>query len=168
MDEFVNGLVASEAEPSLAGELELFGRLVGTWRVENRHRVGPDAEWRPAERTWVFSWIVAGRAVQDVILGGPPGRDVTGTTVRAYDPRIAGWRVHWFGTANEDYCSLIARGHGDDGIRQDGVEHAPDGDIPIRWNFSAITRDSFTWDGWSSAGGGSWWLEQHMDAQRLS
>jgi hypothetical protein len=167
MDGFVAGLVASDAEPTLADEIELFGRFVGSWQVENRYRPGPDAPWRTAARTWVFSWIVGGRAVQDVILGGPPGQEVAGTTVRAYDARIAAWRVHWLGTANGDFCSLIARAHGADGIRQDGVEHLPDGAVPIRWNFSAITPESFTWDGWSSAGGGPWWHEQHMDARRI-
>ncbi len=179
MNEFVSGLVAGEAQPALVDELALFGRFIGSWQVQNRYRVGPTADWITAERTWVFSWIAGGRAVQDVILGGPPRREVAGTTMRAYDPRIGAWRVDWFGTAAANYCSLIARPHGDDGIRQDGVEHTADGDIPIRWNFSAIRVDAFTWDGWSSAGasarsshraggGGSWWLEQHMDARRIS
>ncbi|MFH8251236.1 hypothetical protein ACH3VR_12770 [Microbacterium sp. B2969] len=169
MSDFVSGLVADAPEPTLAAELDLFGRLVGEWRVENRYRSSPDDEWTTSARTWVFSWIAGGRAVQDVILGSDRGDEpvVAGTTVRAFDPRIGAWRVNWFGTLHANFGTLIARPHGDDGIRQDGVEHLPDRDTPIRWNFSGITRDTFTWDGWSSADGGeTWWLEQHMDARR--
>ncbi|WP_243075352.1 hypothetical protein [Microbacterium sp. SS28] len=171
MSDFASTLVADAAEPSLAAELALFGRLVGRWRVENRYRASPEGEWTTSERTWIFSWIAGGRAVQDVIVGSDRGRDpvVAGTTVRAYDPRIGAWRVDWFGTFHANYGALIARAHGDDGIRQDGVEFTPEGDIPIRWNFSDIAEDSFTWDGWSSAdGGATWWLEQHMDARRIA
>ena len=171
MSDFVSGLVADAPEPSLAAELDLFGRLVGSWRVQNRYRSSPEEDWGSAERTWVFSWVLGGRAVQDVILGSDRGDDpvIAGTTVRAYDPRIGAWRVNWFGTLHSNYGSLVARAHGSDGIRQDGVELLADRDIPIRWNFSDITPDSFTWDGWSSADGGeTWWLEQHMEAARLS
>ncbi|MEU1971475.1 hypothetical protein ABZ477_07455 [Microbacterium sp. NPDC019599] len=170
MSDFASSLVATTPEPSLAGELDLFGRLVGRWRVENRYRATPYAEWSASARTWIFSWIAGGRAVQDVILGSDRGDEpvVAGTTVRAYDARVGAWRINWFGTLHSNYGALIARAHGDDGIRQDGVEFTPGGDIPIRWNFSAITSDAFAWDGWSSLDGGrTWWLEQHMDARRL-
>ena len=169
MTDFADVLLASVAAPDLATELDLFGRLVGRWHVRNRYRPSPEASWNESDREWTFSWIAGGRAIQDVIVGSD--RDaapvVAGTTVRAYDPRIAAWRVEWFGTLHANYCSLIARAHGADGIRQDGVEHLADGDVPIRWNFSDITADSFSWDGWSSVDGGrTWWLEQHMDASR--
>ncbi|GAA1996192.1 hypothetical protein [Microbacterium ulmi] len=169
MSDFASHLIADGPEPSLAGELDLFGRLTGTWRVRNRYRSGPAEPWAETERRWIFSWIAAGRGIQDVIVGGDRSGDeaVAGTTVRAYDPAIDAWRVNWFGTQHGFFCALIARPHGADGIRQDGVEFTRGGDIPIRWNFSDITPDSFTWNGWSSPdGGATWWLEQHMDAVR--
>ncbi|QIG39209.1 hypothetical protein G5T42_06680 [Microbacterium sp. 4R-513] len=171
MSDFVSGLVADAPDPSLAAELDLFGRFVGSWRVQNRYRSSLDEEWTSAARTWIFSWVLGGRAIQDVIIGSDRGDDqvAAGTTVRAYDPRIGAWRVNWFGTLHANYGALIARAHGGDGIRQDGVDFRADRDVPIRWNFSDITADSFTWDGWSSADGGeTWWLEQHMEAVRQS
>ncbi|WP_353807588.1 hypothetical protein [Agromyces sp. SYSU T00194] len=171
MSEFARALEASAPEPSLAGELALFGRFVGTWAVRNRYRPGPEADWVESERTWIFSWIAGGRAVQDVIVGSDRGAEpvTAGTTVRAYDPALGAWRVQWFGTLHGNHCALVARAHGDDGIRQDGVEFVDGAEVPIRWNFSAIGDDAFEWDGWSSAdGGATWWLEQHMRATRVT
>jgi hypothetical protein len=170
-DRFETALVASGPDPAIADELDLFGRFVGEWRIRNRWRAGPDAAWNHSESVWLFQWIVGGLGIQDVIVGrdaaGAPAS--AGTTVRAYDPTIGAWRVTWFGLRHGNHCTLLARPHGADGIRQDGVESASGGDIPIRWNFSDITADSFAWDGWSSAdGGATWWLEQHMDVERVA
>lgn len=170
MTDFAELLIADRPDPSHASDLDLFGRLVGTWRVRNRFRGGPDDQWSETDREWTFSWIVDGRGIQDVIVGSDreAAPVVSGTSVRAYDTRLGVWRVHWLGMLHDSYCSLIARPHGPDGIRQDGVEFTPDGEIPIRWNFSGITSETFAWDGWSSAdGGATWWLEQHMDAERV-
>lgn len=170
MNDFASLLTADGPEPKLAAELDLFGRFVGSWRVRNRYRPGPDAPWTSSDREWVFSWVAGGRGVQDVIVGNDRGDEpvVAGTTVRAYDAQLGAWRVHWFGMLHGNYCSLIARPHGGDGIRQEGFEHTPSGDVPIRWDFSDITGDSFAWDGWSwSDGASEWWLEQHMDVERV-
>src|SRR6478752_675282 len=107
MSAFVSGLVADAPEPTLTAELDLFGRLIGTWRVENRYRSSPDDPWASAGRTWIFAWIAGGRAVQDVILGSDRGPEplAAGTTVRAYDPRIDAWRVNWFGTLHSNYAA---------------------------------------------------------------
>jgi hypothetical protein len=169
MDGIAQHLIAPGPEPELADQLNLFGQFVGTWTVRNRYRPDPRSEWAEGERTWVFSWVLGGRAVQDVILGsdrdGHPAV-VAGSTMRAFDPALSGWRVNWFGTLHANFGSLIARGHEADGIRQDGVEYTTAGDVPIRWNFSGITERSFSWDGWSQSRDGTWWLEQHMDAER--
>jgi len=168
-NDFARLLVAPGADDSLGPDADLFGRLVGTWRVRNRYRSAPGDDWRFSERTWTFAWIAGGRAVQDVIVGSDRGGDTqfAGTTVRAFDGRIGAWRVNWFGTLHANFGALTARSHGPDAIWQDGVEFTPDGEIPIRWNFSEMTDAAFSWDGWSSADGGStWWLEQHMDAVR--
>jgi len=153
-----------------APEFDLFARFTGEWRVRNRLRASPDGEWVEAERTWVFAPVLGGRAVQDVLIGTRDDgvRYALGTTIRAYDPAIEGWRVHWMGAAHGNFVSVIARPHGADGIRQDGVEHLGERAIPVRWNFSEITDRSFAWQGWSSADDGrAWWLEQQMEARRV-
>ncbi|GAA5032484.1 hypothetical protein ACFQRL_04450 [Microbacterium fluvii] len=169
MSDFADVLLAAGPAADLPADHDVFGRLVGSWRVRNRYRASAESEWAESERDWIFSWVAGGRAIQDVIVGSDRGDEpvIAGTTIRAFDPRIGAWRVNWFGTLHANYGALIARAHGADSIRQDGSELTPDGEIPLRWNFSDITADTFAWDGWSSADGGrTWWLEQHMDAVR--
>jgi len=150
--------------------LMMYGRFVGEWAVRNRDRPAPDAPWRESTRRWVFAWVLGGRGVQDILVPDAGEEPVaSGTTVRVYDPAIGAWRVEWFGTLHGDYVSLLGRPLGADGIRQEGVARVADGDVPIRWDFSAITEHSFAWDGWSSPdGGASWWHEQHMDCTRVA
>lgn len=160
-------LISDAATPLYPARMRRFGRLVGTWDVTSRLLDENTGEWAEAALTWTFAYILDGRGVQDVISrrvdGDPATTEALGTTVRIYDPTLGVWRISWFGVTGGNYCSLMATGHGG-GIRQDGTQ--TDG-RPIRWNFSDITRDSFSWDGWvSNDDGATWWHEQHMDAVR--
>jgi hypothetical protein len=163
MSEFVDALIAEYPAAEHAGELALFGRFVGVWQVDNRSVIESTAEWFESRFRWVFAWILDGRGVQDVIVGAN-GR-ASGTTLRIFDPSLDAWRVYWFGVAGGDYCDLRAVADGPNAILLNGVQ--TDGRL-IRWRFSDITADSFTWEGRvSNDGGESWWLEQHMDARRV-
>ena len=167
--DFAHALVAPRATPRYPQRMRRFGRLIGTWAVSSRLLDESTGEWRESQLTWRFAFILDGRGVQDVITGpsaaDPEVLEAKGTTIRVYDPSLGVWRVNWYGVAGGDYCTLVATGHST-GIRQDGTQ--TDG-RPIRWNFSDITNDSFAWDGWvSNDEGGTWWLEQHMDATRVS
>ncbi|MCU1577344.1 MAG: hypothetical protein JWP70_2048 [Leifsonia sp.] len=167
-EDFVSALVASGPTSNYPERMRRFGRLVGTWSIASRTLDEHTQEWAESELTWTFAYVLDGRAVQDVLTGpsraDPSVTETRGSTIRAYDPVLGVWRVNWFSPASGDYCTLVATGHRD-GIRQDGTQ--TDG-RPIRWNFSAITQDSFAWDGWvSNDEGATWWLEQHMDGRRI-
>lgn len=58
-----------------AGKLMLFGRFVGSWRLE---WTGPDTGGQPATMTGElhFGWVLGGRAVQDIWI--VPGRGEPG------------------------------------------------------------------------------------------
>ncbi|WP_344096583.1 hypothetical protein [Microbacterium deminutum] len=158
---FERDLVAAAPAPDAAAELALFGRLVGSWRVENELFSEASGEWSRAELMWTFAWIIAGRGIQDVLVDS--SGTAIGTTVRTWDVR-AGWRVVWFCPRAAEHVSLSASADGDD-IRLDGIQ--ADGRL-VGWVFSAVAEDSFAWDGWcSNDGGATWWHEQHMDARRL-
>ncbi|KQV06823.1 hypothetical protein [Leifsonia sp. Root112D2] len=167
--EFARALVSPGPTQRYAERMRRFGRLVGSWSVTSRLLDEHSGEWGESARIWTFGYILDGRGVQDVlsaqVAGDPASLETQGTTVRIYDPTLGVWRVSWFGVTDGEYCSLMATGHGG-GIRQDGTQ--TDG-RPIRWNFSDITDDSFSWDGWvSNDDGATWWLQQHMDAVRLN
>jgi hypothetical protein len=162
---FGEALIASEATAEYPERMKRFGQLVGTWDVTSRFLDESSGEWVESRRTWIFSFILDGRGVQDVLIGTERREHVVaGTTVRVYDPNLGAWRVNWFGPLAGDYCVLVASGYRN-GIRQDGSQ--TDG-RPIRWNFSNITPDSFEWDGWvSNDDGATYWHQQHMDARRI-
>ena len=167
MGTFAEHLTADGPNSHKPKRLELFGRLVGSWRVHDRQLDVATGLWIGSERQWIFSWILDGRGVQDVIVALEGDNDgvTLGTTVRVYDRALGLWRVNWFGPAAGNYCTLVASAHRN-GIRQDGTD--TDGQ-PIRWNFSNVTTDSFEWDGWISLDdGATWLLEQHMEARRES
>lgn len=167
-ESFARALIASGPTPVRPQRMHLFGQLVGSWRAHTRLLDEESGAWAEFETDWIFAYTLGGRAVQDVLVApsasDPAVRESKGTTVRVYDPVLGAWRVSWFGAVAGDFCTLVATGHRD-GIRQDGTQ--TDG-RPIRWNFSGITDDTFSWDGWvSDDEGRTWWLEQHIDARRV-
>lgn len=150
---------------SVAPELSLFAPFLGDWAVRNRSRASDDDPWIESERGWAFRSILGGRAIQDVIWRESEQGDrlAGGTSLRFLDPATGGWHVHWFAPAAPELCTLRARADGD-GIELTGRQL--DGRA-IRWRFSGIRPDAFSWDGWcSDDDGASWWHEQHMDAER--
>ncbi|HZY95016.1 MAG TPA: hypothetical protein VFE98_09220, partial [Candidatus Bathyarchaeia archaeon] len=111
---------------------------------------------------WHFSWVLEGRAIQDVWIV-PPLADRTpttptehnryGSTLRIYDPKIDAWRIYWFNPVRQDRSELIGRKVGDNIVLQ-GVDD--DGSY-VRWSFIDIKPDSFVWVGESSMDGGKTW-----------
>jgi len=152
-------LFADRAAPGIP---DLFGRLIGSWRIHNRSLDEMAGEWSETDFTWSFARTLGGWGVQDVIV--LDDGTVAGTTVRAWDAATEIWRVAWFGVRGRNFSSFTARPDGNDGIVLDGV--GEDGRA-LRWQFSGIRSDAFAWDGRIETGDG-WVLEQHMDARRLA
>jgi hypothetical protein len=152
-------LAASGPDPQYATQLDLYGRFVGSWDIDNRRLDHETGQWQADTGHWHFGWILAGRGIQDTLeFAARPG-----TTVRLYDTRHDVWRVVWFAPSLGDICRLVGR-HDDDGICQEGTQ--PDG-TAIRWIFTDIKPNSFTWRGYiDRAGSGEWVLEQEMLARR--
>lgn len=155
-------LTADGPALEVASELAVFGRFVGDWRVRNALYSEATREWSQNELLWTFAWILAGRGIQDVLVDD--AGTALGTTVRTWDQR-AGWRVVWFCPRAAEHVVLTAEDLGDRielaGVQADGR--------PVKWVFSGIATNGFTWDGWcSNDHGKTWWHEQHMEAQRVT
>ncbi|MFC4222257.1 hypothetical protein [Lysinibacter cavernae] len=166
-DHFVRRLVAEGPTASYPSRMRLFGRLVGSWDISNSFLDEHTGNWAESERSWVFAYVLGGRAIQDVITGSAEGTgshdQVFGSSLRVYDQSVGLWRVNWFGTATNEFCSLSAIERRGD-ILQDGTQ--TDG-RPIRWNYLNITDSSFDWEGYvSNDDGSTWWLQQRMTAIR--
>lgn len=158
----IDVLRADGPYPDYADSLMLFGRLVGSWDIQGTF-FNADGTIRVRRRgEWHFGWVLEGRAIQDVIVTPPlaeraktgePAREY-GTTVRAYDPRTDTWRITFEAPVFGATVNLIARAVGDE-IWLEG--RSPDGK-PIRWVFSEITDESFTWNGYVASDDDETWF----------
>jgi hypothetical protein len=164
----IDELAAAGPWPEHEKELDLYGRLIGTWDVVNRYYVEDRDEWVTGTVVWTFGWVLAGHTVQDVMWFTAPGPDgyprrVTGSTVRHYDPSDGTWAIVWFSPLGV-ISTLTGRPGADGGIEQVGTQP---GGRPIRWLFTELTGESFRWLGYvSDDKGDTWRLEQEMLARR--
>jgi hypothetical protein len=159
MDAMRDNLVTDARHPDLSDADDLYGRLLGSWRIRNRLYDDEAGEWRHNTLDWHFGRILDGLGVQDVLRGTRGA----GTTVRVYDRWAKVWRVGWYGPVAGGFATLVGQPRGDD-IHQDGT--GTDG-RPIRWNFTDVTPDGFHWEGYvSDDGGNTWRLEQEIVATR--
>lgn len=155
--------------PELAADLDLFGRFVGAWRLECTFHI--PAGHPPMSGVLRFGWVLGGRAVQDVwAVPGPddPAEGVApgfhGTTVRFYDASLGAWRSTWIDPPNNRVRRFIGRPVGPD------IELVSDEQQPaLRWRFTDISPDSFTWTGERSNDASTSWTRQlRMRATRVT
>src|SRR5215469_482545 len=133
--------------------------LIGDWEVEVHDY--EDGREYVSRGEWHFSWVLEGRAIQDVWIvptrterneQTAPNHNRYGTTRRIYDPKINAWRVFWFNPVTQDRAELIGRRIGDT-IVQQSISDEPFN----RWIFEDLKANSFVWRGESSNDGGKSW-----------
>ncbi len=156
---FDSVLTARQAHPAHASQLRLFGQFVGAWDVDITNYPA-DEPARQVEGEWHFSWVLEGRAIQDVwiaprrSLRDPDSADPGeyGAALRFYDPRIDAWRVTWHGPVRGVVMPFIGRPAGKEIVLEGSFEPG----VAIRWIFSDIADRSFHWravesrDGWKT------------------
>ena len=152
----------------LAGELETFGRFVGSWHID---WYGSATTEEPnAVGELHFGWVLGGRAIQDVwIVPGPaqpgagvPPRAFHGSTLRFYDPQLGAWRSTWIEPINGRVRRFIGRPAGEE------IELISlDGNPVLRWRFTQIGPDAFWWIGESSTDETrTWRIDERMHCTR--
>jgi hypothetical protein len=151
-------LAADGPHPDHADALMLFGHFVGTWDMEG-WQSGPDGARAPQQGEWRFGWVLGGRAIQDVLVSREGEH---GTTVRFYDPLTGGWEITWITPPGRAVRRLRARPEGAD-IVLEGRD--PAGHL-LRWTFTDIADDRFTWSGFESHDEGATW--EHREEMRLT
>jgi hypothetical protein len=165
---FDEALIAHGPTPEYPGRMRRFGQMVGSWAAKGSRLDETTGEWIERDFIWLVEFILDGRAVQDLELVAsathPSGFETVATTLRVYDALAGAWRVSYFAPTLGEYCQLVATPYRH-GVRQEGTR--TDG-RPIRWNFTAITPDSYTWEGWVSFDeGATWRLIEHNEATRM-
>jgi hypothetical protein len=162
----IENLRANGPHSGHADTLRTFGQFIGVWDMDVKlfDRVGKLTYHQPC--VWMFSWILDGRAIQDVLVGPPrPGSHERGigTTIRYFNEATGRWQITWMSAASSTYIHLEG-GRQNDEIVMEGAD--VDGS-PLRWMFTEITPESFHWRGYiSDDSGKSWRMEQEMLAHR--
>jgi len=164
----VKGLAAEQAYPGLADKMALFAQFVGDWEAD-AIVYNPDGSKVTGKAEWHWSWILEGRALQDVyILRSSAAQEASrvigiGTGVRFPETKSDGWRVVYIGPMNGFLYTFSARKVGDEIV----LEGKDENDAPMRWIFSEIKRRSFHWRAEVSQDAGkSWQLAQEMSVRR--
>ena len=170
-DNFSLALVASNPSSELGDAASIYAWLIGSWDVRT---VDYQSDGKRHESTgeWHFSWVLEGRAVQDVWISPPRTQrnaalsktgNRYGTSLRVYDSKISAWRVTWLNPVSGAHDELVGKRKGSD-IVQEGRD--ADGN-QMRWVFTDIKPDSFRWYGERSYDGGQTWrLEAEFFGKR--
>lgn len=171
---FARALVADGPASEYAGKLNLYGQFVGDWVTQARAFL-PDGTVEITEWDVRFSWVLEGRAIQDLWIT-PPRTDASpawhapgnrySTTLRIYDPGTDAWRIVWVNPPNGVVLHQIGRKVGDEIVQLGTLE--PDGS-QSRWVYRDIGPASFRWCNEHSVDGGKTWkLVQEMLARRIA
>lgn len=145
---FLDALAAKRRSPELDDIDDIFGFLIGSWDIEAVLH-GPDGQTRRVQGEIHASWVLEGRAIQDLFIfprpadrlaDAPASSDRYATTIRTYDRQHGAWRVVFINpAAAETNAELIAR--------RDGNGIAMEGNLadrtPIRWRYEDVTERSF-------------------------
>jgi hypothetical protein len=158
---FLNALHAEGPAPDRSDKMQLYGWLIGSWRMDATVIADDDSKHTARGRI-AFGWVLEGRAIQDV--WSLPGF-FHGTTLRVYDPGLDAWHILWNDPLKQYYTRQIGRARGKD-IVQEGKNDA--GDV-LRWTFTDITPASFRWLGEKSRDDGKTWrLQAEFLVRRIS
>jgi hypothetical protein len=164
----IENLRSPNVHSGYEAKLRTFGQFIGVWDMDIKLFNEANQIFYHQPGVWMFSWILDGRAIQDVIVGPPRsdpanGERRIGTTIRYYDETTKRWHITFMTPTGQIYIHLEGGQKGDE-IVLEGKD--TDGSM-LRWMFTEITPGSFHWLGYTSPDNGKTWrLEQEMFAKR--
>jgi hypothetical protein len=105
----------------LRHELELYGFLVGSWRLDVDFYFH-DGTHVQTEGEAIFAWVLEGRAMQDLFImparhlrdGEPEPWWRYGSTLRWYDPAIDAWHITFYDPRRSVELRQLGRAVGDE------------------------------------------------------
>lgn len=164
---FSDALTSKECNSDMRDDLKLFGQFIGSWKFEWTGYNNDGTTQVVKNGEWIFSWILEGRAIQDVWI--LPGRNERmqlgalkgeyGTTLRCYDPELKKWKIIWIGAIQNRIRTFTAERTAEEIV----LTENPPKDILRKWIFSEITANSFRWrEEISFDKGNSWKLSQEF------
>ncbi len=168
---FSDALASVGPATELGGHADMYHWLIGGWDVRVMDHL-PDGTTMETQGEWYFSWVLEGRAVQDVWiapvreqrnLDTPRIGNRYGSTLRIFDVSEKVWTIYWFNPVSGAKTTMQAEKKGND-IVQTGKNG--DGEF-MRWVFTDIAAKSFRWYGERSTDGQTWNLEAEFFATQM-
>jgi uncharacterized protein len=147
--EFSQALVSDHPAVELGTDALLYSWLIGGWEVKAMDYLS-DSSILETHGEWYFSWVLEGRAVQDVWIA--PKRELRnpemskvrnryGSTIRMFDVNRKKWRINWFNPVTGAQDELWEEKVGEE-IIHTGTDSDGNG---MKWVFTDIQADSFRW-----------------------
>lgn len=165
---FSTALLSEGPHPSIPPEQRIFAPFIGSWELLVRWFDEDGKLAREEQGEWHFAWILEGRGVQDVWIvprrterAGRSDLYEYGTSLRFFDEKIGAWQSTWIGPMHRVVRTFIARR-----IGAQIVLETTEGEVPrMRWSFSDIQTNSFSWRNelWTENG---WCVQQTFAAHR--
>jgi hypothetical protein len=149
-ESFASSLISDKVSDEIV-ENNIYDWLIGSWNVEaidyleNKEIIKSQGEWH-------FSYVLEGRAVQDVWIAPKrslrtdnlkQARNRYGSTIRYFDKKEKKWCIIWFNPVSSTISKLYGWKAGNN-IVHEGIDE--DGNL-MRWTFEDITDKSFHWKG---------------------
>ncbi|MFC4170515.1 hypothetical protein ACFOYU_00325 [Microvirga sp. GCM10011540] len=167
-DVFLSALVSLEPHPDLPPEQRIFAPFIGSWDLVVTWYAEDGTIIRRENGEWHFSWVLEGRAVQDIWIV-PPRHERPdhqdpyeyGTSLRFFDPVLGVWRSTWIGPTQKAVHVFLAHQVGNEIVLETNLE----GERRMRWIFTDVADTSFTWRNQRETATG-WLLTQDFQAHR--
>jgi len=171
---FLDALPFPQKARELADVDDSFDWLIGSWEMEAVLH-DPDGRQHRTQGELHASWVLEGRAIQDLFIfprradrsSGVPARgDRYATTIRTFDRKLNAWRVNFINPADDETSAEMIARREEHGIMMEGHLR---GGTRIRWRYLAITATSFQYRAERlSSDGRSWQLYLELFGGRLA
>lgn len=143
MNEFTEALTSKTKSDIIPEDKNYFGQFVGAWKFDGEY-LNDKNELCTSKGEWVFSWVLEGKAVQDVFIwpprderNKPLGDNEYGTTLRFYNPETGKWDIIY--SDNGIPILLEADKVGKNIVLTERSQGK------MQWIFSDICANSFVW-----------------------
>lgn len=155
-------LHTASAPTNVHPNLNQFGRLAGTWHIEQQ-LLPAKGSWQDiAPAQWNFHYAIGGHAIQDHWIQPPSSQPLSpgevrqyGTNIRIYDPETDSWQITWASSDSPSFTTYDAKANEDGEMIMSG----PDPDRPgvtQRITYFDIRNDQWSWKMEFSTDGENW------------
>lgn len=152
MQNFLATLTSKNRSKELPPEYDYFGKLIGSWKI----KFNDNNNLRSLKGEWHFARVLAGMAVQDVII--LPDFEF-GTTIRVFNPSTRAYDVAYCFTGK--IIRLQAK-------KQDGkIVLTNLENNRKKWIFAEIEDNYFHWQDVTVKDDGQWHIDCDIFAERL-